>query len=332
MGSTAPLMMVMAMMMCFVLVFSSSSLLVGLLVATRGGASSGGASGAVMGGAKAAGTCTPATGDPKRYRFLGTSAWNKGKCCEQPWSGAAGCVARSAAQPGAAPGAALPGAAGKKCTVTCPAGKALTTDCKCVQKVVTSKWYGGEGGSPMSTTCASGGFIDGINVGYDNANHELKYVTYGCSTGDSYNVGRQTPSNVGKALAGVFSMGISSAIVKQNTGYDNQTFMDPANPGWTKVHLVTNYTGSNRSGGAGNSGNRVRAFGSEANSASIFGVNNNVSFAAGTANSLPGSDIITWKCSDAGGPAPAGTQWRVNGIGASSGSAINRMQFQCALF
>lgn len=228
------------------------------------------------------------------------------------------------------------GSTGQLGQLTKPDGKCGNTGVKneagkCVPLTVESSEFGGSGGKYAYNECPDNDYISGINVGYDEANFELKYIAAGCADGTrDWSVGREAPSNLGKMIAGAVTMGISSIFTK-DTGYDNRTWVDPAKPGWDQVAYITGVTGFNK-GGAKGTDNRVRAFGpvtatNSSQATGMFGVNDNKT---GQKN-VQASERKLWRC-DVGGKAPKGKRYALVGIGASTGTAVNRAKFKCRMF
>lgn len=197
----------------------------------------------------------------------------------------------------------------------CPRGKMININKKCVPLVVESPSFGGSGGSYKYNECPKGDYISAINVGYDHAVKEIKYVAAGCAGGKTWVTGREAPSNIVKKI--MDTVGVPSFFVK-DSDYDNRLWRDPANPGWDRVGLVTQ-TGEH-------SGSRVRAFGpvTDTREGGMFGINDNV---RGTRELLQ-KDKISWNCGK-DGIAPPGKRYALTGIGTGSGTAIDRIQFTC---
>ena len=76
--------------------------------------------------------------------------------------------------------------------------------------------------------------------------------------------------------------------------------------------------------GAGCDGTRVRAFGLAAKNTGVFGVCNNSTGQF----CVPPNSFKKWSC----GTAPAGKVYRLTGINAKTGTAIDSLQFECTLF
>lgn len=210
---------------------------------------------------------------------------------------------------------------------SCGSGKVKNDAGQCVDLTVESPYFGGGSGSGKMNECPDGSYVTGINVGYDAKVWELKYIAAGCSDGEhEWSHGRSAPSNLGKSIASALTMGISSAFVKPNGGYENRTWINPSSPGWDQVAYITEY---GKKGGS-----RARAFGpnpifNQSQQTGMFGVVDNVNFYAG--NDGDKSQVKTWRC-DENGKAPTGKRYAVVGIGTYSGSAIDRFNVKCRMF
>lgn len=202
---------------------------------------------------------------------------------------------------------------------------------KCVLLTVESSEFGGSKGDYKYNECPDNEYVQGIATGYDEKVQEIKYMAASCSDGNrNWSVGREAPSSLGKMIAGVATMGISSLFTKE-TGYDSRSWVDPAKPGWDQFGMITSISdnGAVKAKPASN----LRAFGpntatNSAQATGMFGVNDN---RAKQSNILD-KDRFTWRC-DAGGKAPKGKRYALVGIGAASdGKKITRAKFKCRMF
>lgn len=229
---------------------------------------------------------------------------------------------------GSRPGASTAGQ--QNANITCPAGKLPNVKGQCVPIRVHSPKFGGKDGKKSTShECLPGHYIAGINVGYDDAVKELKYITAGCTDGSTFVAGRESPSNLGSILTSVFTMGMVN--IPGNSGYENQTWSHPHdNMGWGQVSMLTEWGGDPcchngaHGGSKAKAGSRVRAFGPFPRN--MFGVPKNK-----TRNyTVKPNEIKTWRC-DSAGEAPAGKKYVIDRIDVRSGTALDSLKFRCSL-
>lgn len=186
---------------------------------------------------------------------------------------------------------------------------------RCVPLEVESEDLGSSsGGSYLFRECPTGEYIDTMAAGYDEGNQELKWMAASCSGGQYWSRGNSAPGK----FTGTDG---STGSVGSGTSFDNRYWRDPANPGWDQVAYVAN-TGKYTKG-------LVRAFGprSGSNGSEMFGINDNKS----KQNPVPDTDKKVWRC-DKAGTAPAGKRYAIVGVGAASGTAVDRFRVKCRLF
>ena len=207
------------------------------------------------------------------------------------------------------------GGAGKS-TAVCAAGMVGNRSNVCVPIEIESPVYGSQDGTNTQNECTAGHYISAINVGYDDANMELKYASMSCTDGQEWAQGRMAPSGILKKVLSTVTMGITD-IAMGDSGYENQTFVHPHNPGFDKAALVTYW---------GSKGNTfVRGFGSD--KTSVFGAPKNGS---GT-YPIPQDKLLEFNCA-AAGEAPVGKSYKVTAVRTfTNGYGVKGLQFKCKL-
>lgn len=173
----------------------------------------------------------------------------------------------------------------------------------------------------MYSECPEGEYIDTMAAGYnDGGGSELKWLAASCSGGKFWSKGDSAPSKFTGIDNDVGSIG-------SGTKWDNRYWRDPANPGWDRVAYVSNLQAA--SGVKAQTNGRVRAFGpgKGSNGRELFGVNDNRS----KTPAINEADKKEWRC-DTKGTAPNGKRYAIVGIGAATGSAVDRFNVKCRLF
>lgn len=192
---------------------------------------------------------------------------------------------------------------------------------KCVPLEVDSPDFGTGGGSYQYKDCPSGEYIDTMAAGYDEGTvFELKWLAASCSGGQFWSRGNSAPSKFTGIDSNVGSVG-------SGTKYDNRYWKNPANPGWDQVAYVTGITRNGKVDPQKDT--RVRAFGPKtgSNGYEMFGVNDNKK----KQSDILDGDRKLWRC-DKDGYAPAGKRYAITGIGASTGTAVDRFKVKCRMF
>ncbi|KAL4853186.1 hypothetical protein ACK3TF_005801 [Chlorella vulgaris] len=210
----------------------------------------------------------------------------------------------------------------KNANIACKAGTFANAKGKCVPETVVSPEFGGTGGGPREWgNCTPGDYVVGINAGYDDLVQEIKYLAWGCTSGQNWVQGRESPGSLGSKFVSALTMGITSGSA---SSYENQTFADPHNNkhGWNQVAYVL----------ANNSqklkANRLRAIGPYVDH--LFGVVGAKKRTVRRKHDVTDAEKLLWKC-DSAGEAPVGKMWAVTGIGTRTGSAVDSVQFKCNL-
>ncbi|KAI3432520.1 hypothetical protein D9Q98_004069 [Chlorella vulgaris] len=210
----------------------------------------------------------------------------------------------------------------KNANIPCKAGTFANAKGKCVPETVVSPEFGGTGGGKREWgNCTPGDYVVGINAGYDDLVQEIKYLAWGCTSGQHWVQGRESPGSLGSKFVTALTMGITSGSA---SGYENQTFADPHNNkhGWNQVAYVL------ANGSQKMKPNRLRAIGPYVDH--LFGVVGAKKRNFTRKHDVTDAEKLLWKC-DSAGEAPVGKMWAVTGIGPRTGSAVDSVQFKCSL-
>lgn len=116
-----------------------------------------------------------------------------------------------------------------------------------VSKQIGSEWAG----TPFDMDCGPTGYINGLNVGYDNGPKEVKFVAYSCHKGMRWDPGSGRYVDNGGGLhgrAGTHLDGSGARVMDYDTltmqsSYENRPMLEPN--GFSSLHAIALYNNHN---------------------------------------------------------------------------------------